>query len=375
MSLSGISSTEEDEVSMKNRRFMGATAGMAFLMVLVCTSGAFAENRSGTVDITLFGGGYNVDSSLRYDNGLAMGIGLGVNLSEKIGAEFTFNSVDSEYKGDKATIFLSRLDLLYYLTNDLPDEVVPYVAAGAGIVNYDTKWSGSKHNDFILNAGPGLKYFLTKNMALRGDVRYVMEFKGNSLYYNLLYCAGLTFEFGGEGPEPVVAAPPIKEKKCPPAPAGCVEEDWCLKDSDGDGVPDCLDKCPDTPKGTKVDAKGCPPVVEQETIIFRNILFDFDKTNLKPASFPILDEVVEYLKNRPGVRMEIQGHTDGIGTAEYNIRLSEGRAISVKKYLIKNGISTDRLETKGFGLTKPLAPNDTAQNRARNRRVEFRPLQ
>jgi OmpA-OmpF porin, OOP family len=367
---------------MKNCRFISSTSVMASLILLLCTSGAFAENRAGTVDLTLFGGGYNVDSSLNYDSGLTWGIGLGLNTSENIGAEFTFNTVDSNHKGDKATIFLYKLDLLYYLTNDLPDEVVPYVAAGAGIVNYDTKWSGSKHNDFILNAGPGLKYFLTRNMALRGDVRYLIEFKGNTLYYNLLYCAGLTFEFGWEGQEPVVAAPPtvvavpaIKEKKCPPAPAGCVEEDWCLKDSDGDGVPDCLDKCPGTPKGTKVDTNGCPPVVEQETIIFRNILFDFDKADLKPASFPILDEVVEYLKNKPGVRMEIQGHTDGIGTAEYNMRLSGGRANSVKKYLVKNGISTDRLETKGFGLTKPIAPNDTAQNRARNRRVEFRPLQ
>ncbi len=332
---------------MKNRRFMGATAGMAFLMVLLCTSGAFAEKHSmaGTFDSTIFLGGYSVDSSIPYDSGLSWGFGLGLNTSENIGAEITFNTVNSNHKGDKATIFLYKLDLLYYLTNDLPDEVVPYVAAGAGIVNYDTKWSGSKHNDLVLNAGPGMKYFLTKNMALRGDVRYVMEFKGGNIYNNFLYCAGLLFEFGGEGPEPVVYAPPVAVAAPPVAVVA------------------------------PPVAVAAPPIVEQETIIFRNILFDFDKTDLKPASFPILDEVVEYLKNRPGVRMEIQGHTDGIGTAGYNMRLSEGRAISVKKYLVINGISTDRLETKGFGLTRPLAPNDTAQNRARNRRVELKPLQ
>jgi outer membrane protein OmpA-like peptidoglycan-associated protein len=111
------------------------------------------------------------------------------------------------------------------------------------------------------------------------------------------------------------------------------------------------------------------------SIIFRNILFDFDKADIKPESYPILDEVTEYLKSNPDLKMEAQGHTDSKGTAEYNLKLSDRRAASVKKYLVDKGIEADRLETKGYGLTKPIAPNDTEENRARNRRVEFKPIQ
>jgi len=76
------------------------------------------------------------------------------------------------------------------------------------------------------------------------------------------------------------------------------------------------------------------------------------------------------------VKMEIQGHTDSKGTAAYNLKLSDKRAAAVKAYLIKDeAIKADRLETKGLGLTKPIAPNDTEENRARNRRVEFKPIQ
>ena len=360
---------------MKNYRIMTSTGGMVLFILLVCTSSAFAGKHAGTVDLTLFGGGYHLDRSLPYDSGMTWGLGLGYNFDEKIGTEFTFNEIGSEHDGSDAHIFLYKLDLLYHLIGNLPENVVPYVAGGAGVAVYDLNQGGVKKKyDLILNAGGGLKYFLTSYMALRGDARYVCEFRGSHIFNNLLYSAGLTFEFGWAGKEVVITAP-VSEDKCPSGPAGCEKKNWCLRDSDGDGVPDCLDKCPDTPKGTKVDANGCPPVVEPGTFIFRNILFDFDKANINPVSFPILDEVVEYLKDNPDVKMEIQGHTDGKGTAEYNIRLSEKRADSVKKYLVEKGISADRLETKGFGLSKPIVPNDTDENRARNRRVEFKRIQ
>jgi OmpA-OmpF porin, OOP family len=357
---------------MKNCHIMTSSGGMILFILLVCTTSAFAGKHAGTADLTLFGGGYHLGSQ-PFDSGMTWGFGLGFNFDEKIGTEFTFNEIGSEHKGSDAHIFLYKLDLLYHLIGNLPENVVPYVAGGAGVAVYDLNEGGvAKKYDLILNVGGGLKYFLTSFMALRGDARYVCEFRGDHIYNNILYTAGLSFEFGGAGKEVVVLAP-VSEEKCPPGSAGCEEKNWCLKDSDGDGVPDCLDKCPGTPKGTKVDANGCPP--EPGTFIFRNTLFDFNKATINPALFPILDEVAGYLKDNPDVKIEIQGHTDSVGSAEYNMRLSEKRADSVKKYLEERGISGDRLEAKGFGLTKPIAPNDTDQNRAKNRRVELKRIQ
>ncbi len=109
--------------------------------------------------------------------------------------------------------------------------------------------------------------------------------------------------------------------------------------------------------------------------MFRNILFDFDKSDIKAESYPILDEVMDYLDDHTDIKVEIQGHTDSIGTAAYNMGLSNRRAASVKKYLVDKGIETTRLEPMGFGLTRPVAPNDSEENRAKNRRVEFKPIQ
>jgi len=146
-------------------------------------------------------------------------------------------------------------------------------------------------------------------------------------------------------------------------------------------VPDYLDKCPGTPAGAQVDKDGCPPVaappvVEKGAYVFRNILFDYNKSTIKPESEPILDEVAEFLKANPGMKMEIQGHADSIGSAGYNQKLSERRAAAVKAYLVKDeAVKGDRLTTKGYGLTMPVASNDTAEGRAKNRRVEFKPME
>ena len=138
------------------------------------------------------------------------------------------------------------------------------------------------------------------------------------------------------------------------------------KDSDGDGVYDNVDQCPGTPKGARVDSRGC--------WVLQNVLFDFDKSNTKSEYNSILDEAVEVLKKNPSLKIVIQGHTDSIGTAEYNIKLSERRAKAVMKYFVKNGIEKERLSTIGYGLTKPIASNKTSEGRALNRRVLLKPI-
>lgn len=151
---------------------------------------------------------------------------------------------------------------------------------------------------------------------------------------------------------------PVAKVTPPPAPPA-------PKDSDGDGVPDDRDKCPNTPRGATVDAHGC--------WVIPAVLFEFDKSEIQGIYTPGIDRVVEVLKKNPDVTMEIQGHTDNKGPAAYNQRLSERRAQAVKAYMVAAGISADRLTTKGFGLTNPVASNDSESGRSQNRRVELIP--
>ncbi|NIM97228.1 MAG: OmpA family protein [candidate division Zixibacteria bacterium] len=136
-------------------------------------------------------------------------------------------------------------------------------------------------------------------------------------------------------------------------------------DSDGDGVPDDLDECPDTPKGATVNSVGCWAF---EGVV----LFDFDRYDIKSEAYPLLNEVVAILRKNAQTEVEIQGHTDHVGSAEYNQSLSEKRAKAVMDYLLERGVEPERLSHKGYGFTRPVASNDTEEGRARNRRVELR---
>ena len=111
------------------------------------------------------------------------------------------------------------------------------------------------------------------------------------------------------------------------------------------------------------------------SIILKNIFFEFDSDSLLPESFPELDRLVEFLNQHPDIRIEISGHTDSIGTKQYNLDLSQRRANSVKKYLTSQGISSSRLITRGYGESRPMADNGTPEGRALNRRVEFKVIQ
>jgi OOP family OmpA-OmpF porin len=175
-----------------------------------------------------------------------------------------------------------------------------------------------------------------------------------------------------------------KKDRCPNTPRGVkVDMSGCPLDSDKDGVPDYLDQCANTPAGTKVDAKGCPiPVATKSaevtaagTWIYKDIQFENNRSDLKENSFAVLNEITEALKNQPNLKVEIQGHTDITGTHDYNVSLSQKRAQTVKAYLESKGINPARMTTVGFGPDQPIETNKTNQGRARNRRVELKPIQ
>jgi outer membrane protein OmpA-like peptidoglycan-associated protein len=166
--------------------------------------------------------------------------------------------------------------------------------------------------------------------------------------------------------------------KCPNQPEdpdGFQDEDGCPdSDNDQDTVADVEDLCPNTPGQPGGTRPGCPQLVmvtAREIRITQQIQFEFNKATIRPVSFPILDAVVDVLKANPGIKLEVQGHTDNVGNAQYNQRLSQSRADSCKNYLVAHGIEASRLTSKGYGMTQPIVPNNSEANRALNRRVQF----
>jgi OOP family OmpA-OmpF porin len=152
------------------------------------------------------------------------------------------------------------------------------------------------------------------------------------------------------------------------------------KDSDGDGVADQFDKCPNTPAGSVVDGAGCPIVFPKPDTTaktaaapvapYSNIQFEFDSSVLKTSSYPVLDATSADLRATSS-SLTLAGYASSEGTAAHNMRLSKDRANSVKTYLVNSGVDAKRLKVKGFGETHPIADNSTEEGRIANRRVEF----
>jgi outer membrane protein OmpA-like peptidoglycan-associated protein len=113
-------------------------------------------------------------------------------------------------------------------------------------------------------------------------------------------------------------------------------------------------------------------VTEKKLELLEKVYFDTSKTTIKSASLPLLDEVAQVLNSNPQVKkVVIEGHTDNQGAADLNTKLSQGRADAVRAYLTKKGVAAERLDSKGFGPTRPIGDNKTAKGREANRRVEF----
>lgn len=165
-----------------------------------------------------------------------------------------------------------------------------------------------------------------------------------------------------------------EEDKCPTV-AGVARLQGCPEtDSDGDGVPDDIDRCPNQPG--PASNNGCPErkaPTEQEVKkvaeAARFVYFETGSAKLKSASTPALQQVITIMKANPDAVITVEGHTDNVGSAQLNKKLSEDRAASVKSYLVDKGIDESRITTAGYGFDKPVASNATAAGRSKNRRV------
>lgn len=295
-----------------------------------------------------------------------------------------------------------------------------YAMAGGGFVNYEpttvargssTEVTGPSVNKMIVPVGVGAKFRLSEgiNFDLGWTINFVDgdEFdgyaRGSNDKYNYGY-AGLEFALG-KGKQLAFFSPTAatyEEALAAKNTANALKSDLdaqkaenaklrsemndLLKDSDGDGVADKLDKCPNTPAGTVVDGSGCPikipaPVVTEKVIVteadrkivrdaISNLEFDLGKATIRAKSYETLNRVAALLVEK-NFSLKLAGHTDNTGSKELNLRLSKERAESVKAYLVSQGANASRIEATGYGMGQPIATNKTAAGRQQNRRVEF----
>ena len=158
--------------------------------------------------------------------------------------------------------------------------------------------------------------------------------------------------------------------RCPSTPRGApVDADGCELDSDNDGIKDSRDECPNTAAGARVDNRGCEL---QDEIRLPSVQFETNSDRLRAGAEASLDDAAITLNRYPELTVEVEGHTDSDGAADYNEGLSYRRAVTVRDYLISEGVDGTRLTARGYGEARPIADNGTADGKRQNRRVVLR---
>lgn len=305
--------------------------------------------------------------------GGGMGIGKMINewLNLEVRGLWMNYSNNIQNVGGQTDLTGGTFDALFFFDRDV---FSPYWVASVGGVNQSFRTGqgyGQQTAQFLFQTGLGATVELADNFLLRADVRYQLQTAPNptnvwvpgtnirrnigaDVFNDLVVNAGFVIPLG-EKPVPVAAAAPAAVDDC------------STRDSDGDGVNDCDDKCPGTMKGAKVDEYGCLVRIE-----LRGVNFHYDSAELTETAKGILDEVSAGLIASGETKdIEVQGHTSTEGTDQYNMKLSQRRAASVVDYLKMKGVPNN-LYPKGYGEMYPkVSPDRTEEERSVNRRVEL----
>jgi len=360
----------------------------ALLLGAALSASAFAQDDWQSTDWIIRGGISKVDPKSR-DLALSPTAKLGVDddsgfsfditkmLNEKWGLElFAAPALKHSTTSDTATAstpFGKVEPVIQTLTGQYhfnpAGRARPYVGAGLGYAQFngETPAGLSLGRSWGPTAVAGIDFGVTKRFFVNASARYVdmsskVRLNGNSVgTVNLdpmIYSVNLGYRFGATAAPAVVAVAAI-------APA-VVPKPAAPLDSDGDGVIDPNDMCPDTPRGTRVGPQGCP------CDLTLKLNFAFDSSALTDSDKAQLDAAVAELKRLNWTSGVIEGHTDSIGSDAYNQKLSERRAETVRAYLAAQGIADSRMVPTGFGESQPVADNKTAEGRAENRRVVLR---
>jgi OmpA-OmpF porin, OOP family len=293
--------------------------------------------------------------------------GLGYNFAPNFALELNYGSGSYRVKGFAGSsgpseqLKATSLDVLYKF---FPNSIFrPYILSGLGHLQDRIGADFDNNHSWMAEAGVGALTGIgsqsgSTRLQLRTEAKYRREFIQNNPFIpnnpgDVVFGVGLQLSFGNPTrPVPVVAAAPppveapvVHEVPAPPPPEPC-----------------------HAPAGFQVDA-NCH-IIEQ-TVVVRAVDFEFNSTQLTGPARHTLDEVAAALLTQPELNVEVQGHTDSIGTDAYNLGLSQKRADAVKAYLVERGLKGSALTAKGFGKADPIASNATAEGRAENRRVAF----
>jgi OOP family OmpA-OmpF porin len=262
----------------------------------------------------------------------------------------------------------------------------PYLVVGAGYLGTETEL-GTSDNGPSGTAGLGMKVrFGDSPWSLRAEWRMRHAFGGDNTYTDQLSSLGVRYSFGGGGSDnTVLAAVPESgavvpqdsdgdgiidgRDACPNSPQGIpVNVAGCPQDIDQDGVTNDRDQCTGTAAGTKVDGRGC------DIIELKAVNFEIESAVLSEKTKRTLDTSASLLARSSDVRIEIGGHADSSGPEDYNMKLSLWRAEAARGYLEQAGVDPTRMSVRGYGESQPVATNETVLGRADNRRVEIQLL-
>jgi len=357
-----------------------AVAGLCLSLVLTAVQ---AEDRVGDNYVSFLGSAVKTDSSRRTDDGIEGGaIKIGGIIHDYWNAEFELGTLNLDWDQPGGRTYDQTYvgaNLLNVYNRD--GGFQPFFLGGLGFVANDLKQSDDEDN-FYTNLGVGAFVPVFDDRAkLRGEVLYRWE-NASSNYQDIILNLGVSIPFG-KAAVPAAAPPPPPPPapvdsdgdgvfddadRCPNTPPGvAVDATGCEPDSDGDGVGDSIDKCPNTPAGAKVDETGCQIIIDLPGVNFRT-----NSDQLLDGADSVLDGAARTLADNPDLRVEVAGHTDSDGDANYNLDLSQRRADTVRNYLLGKNIEAGRISSRGYGEAQPVAENTTADGKRANRRVELR---
>jgi OOP family OmpA-OmpF porin len=397
MATSGLAKGQK----MKNLIF-AAIVGIAALAAPTIVT---AAEDTGLAYVTPMGSLVNADDDRQLSGNGGGRLIFGKAVSDRFSAELGLDILkfSGSPNADQVDVDISLLRVFAR-----EDRFSPYLLGGLGYVN--TRFgSGGDKSHAAIRLGAGFLFQLHESSGISLRTEYVRRIENASSSFNdAIVNVGLQIPIGkkevpvvvrdsdGDGvPDDLDRCPGTpagatvdangceidsdgdgvvdSADRCPGTPAGVpVDAFGCTKDSDGDGVHDGIDQCPGTPAGVLVDVRGCEI---KEEINLRGVNFEYNSADLTGESRPRLNQAAATLEKNPSIVVEVAGHTDSAGSENYNQSLSERRAASVKDYLVAAGIDAGRLTARGYGESRPVADNDTDAGRAENRRVVLRILE
>ena len=324
-----------------------------------------AGNNTYKYEVTPVMGGVLPEGNLNLENYFTYGLTMGINLKNNMFNQVEIGYLRSDnikYENSNQKTDFNRYFIDLVKNYKLNNKTSLYSLVGVGYESLNNNQFDNKDSGFA-NYGLGLKYKVKENLFLKGEVKDEVKFSHGD--NNLIYTVGVGIPFGKVAQEtaprkvvlpPVVMAPKVIQKVTP--------KKIIIKDSDGDGVIDAKDQCPNTPKGVKVNSVGCPLQITLK------LNFGTNKAVIKPEYDKKIQEYAKYLvKMQKIYKITVKGYTDSIGNAKYNKKLSFLRANAVRDRLVSLGVNPEDIKACGCGEDDPLASNATKKGRSENRRV------